>query len=640
MIQKKIEIEDKIAVLIIVIASFLRFFNYSDWSLSNDELSAMARLQFSSFSEMIEKGVRTNDMHPIGVQSFLWFWTHLTGISEKAFRLPFVLFGIGSVIVFYKIASQWFNKTAALFSLCFFSILQFPILYSQLARPYSPGLFFSLLFVLAWSKIIIENKSISIIDKSKIKWFSIFIISGMSCMYIHYFSFLFAGIVGVAGFAFINKKDIKWYLLASVLMFIFYLPNLNVFIYQFSVGGLGGDGGWLSAPKKTALLEYCFYALNDSYLVVGLSILILMVSAIINWKKIKWTKFHTLSLLFFSIPALIAYFYSILNNPVFQYSILLFSFPFLLLLISSFIPFSEMNFKMIFLLVFTVGILLYSTVIENNFYSKQNFANFKGVASRTIEINNTFGSENILNTMNVISPFYIDYYLNKSNVNIDMYRCEVNTDFNTLNRILSNSNKNYFLFGWANTFHAPEIDFIVRKYYPYLVEVDSFFNSGLTLYSKINNKERSFKSTLLFSEKNSFEIPKWNNDSILRNGEVAHDGLYSSRFNENFEYGSTFSKKISDIHFQKNTTLQISCFVKGNVANASIVFSVDREGSSYIWRSVEIQPYINDVDSWNEAFMAYTLSEELLPNDELKVYVWNPSKKSFWIDDINIQVIK
>ena len=87
----------------------------------------------------------------------------------------------------------------------------------------------------------------------------------------------------------------------STLMFIFYLPNLNVFIYQFSVGGLGGDGGWLSAPKKTALLDYCSYALNDSPLVIGFSVLILIVSLVINWKEIKWTKFHTLSLLFFSM---------------------------------------------------------------------------------------------------------------------------------------------------------------------------------------------------------------------------------------------------------------------------------------------------------------------------------------------------
>ena len=77
--------EEIFAILIIVIASVLRIYNYADWSLSNDELSAMARLQFPSFNEMIEKGVRLNDMHPIGVQSFLWFWTHLVGTSVLHF---------------------------------------------------------------------------------------------------------------------------------------------------------------------------------------------------------------------------------------------------------------------------------------------------------------------------------------------------------------------------------------------------------------------------------------------------------------------------------------------------------------------------------------------------------------------------
>ena len=204
---RKIPIEDKIAFLVIIIASILRIHNYADWSLSNDELSAMARLQFQSFAEMIEKGVRLNDMHPVGVQTFLWFWTHLFGISEAAFRLPFVIAGITSVIIFYLIAKLWFNRTSALFSLCLFSILQFPILYSQLARPYSPGLFFSLLFVLAWTHLLFTDKTVSVVNPLKRKWFVIFILAGLGCMYTHYFSFMFAGIVGLTGIFFLNKKD-------------------------------------------------------------------------------------------------------------------------------------------------------------------------------------------------------------------------------------------------------------------------------------------------------------------------------------------------------------------------------------------------------------------------------------------------
>ncbi|MBI9039541.1 MAG: hypothetical protein JEY97_15540 [Bacteroidales bacterium] len=68
--------------VIIINATILRFYKYSSFSLSNDELSALHRLQFDSFGEMIEKGVKLNDVHPAGVQTFLFFRTKLFGFSE------------------------------------------------------------------------------------------------------------------------------------------------------------------------------------------------------------------------------------------------------------------------------------------------------------------------------------------------------------------------------------------------------------------------------------------------------------------------------------------------------------------------------------------------------------------------------
>ncbi len=636
--------DEVFAILIIVIASVLRMYNYADWSLSNDELSAMARLQFPSYSEMIEKGVRLNDMHPIGVQSFLWLWTHLVGTSVASFRLPFVLFGIGSVIVFFRIAIIWFNRTSALFSLCLFSALQFPILYSQLARPYSPGLFFSLLFVLAWTKIIFVNGSISIFSISKRKWFFIFIVSGLACMYIHYFSFMFAGMVGLTGLFYIRKEDYKWYFIAGVAMFILYIPNINVFIYQFSVGGLGGEGGWLGAPGKWAIFSYCYYGLNESKIIVSTCLALLIGSIIYNKQNLIWTKFHSFSVLFFLLPALIAYFYSVFKNPVFQYSILLFSFPFLLLMICSFIPARSWSLKEGSILICFASVVLYSTVIEDKFYSSQNFANFKGVAQRTAELNAKYSSRKIINTMNVISPFYIDYYLSKNalQVNIESYRCEHIPDFILLNNFVKNSTQEYFLHGWANTFHAPEIDQIVQQYYPYIIERDSFFNSGLLLFSKVKNNGTDLNRKILFEEKNSFEKPLWENDSSFMVSGVAHSGNHATKLTESIEYGSTFSAKTSDVHLNKGNTIQLSCWVNTSelLKDASLVFSITRKDNSVVWRSVNLHDFVTKENSWIPVFMAYTISEELQPDDDVKVFIWNSTKQKFIADDFLIRVLK
>jgi len=86
MILKKFTTDQIILLIILLLAALLRFYNYAGWSLSNDELSALSRLQFDSFGEMIRQGVMLGDFHPAGVQVFLWFWVKVFGNSVVAVR--------------------------------------------------------------------------------------------------------------------------------------------------------------------------------------------------------------------------------------------------------------------------------------------------------------------------------------------------------------------------------------------------------------------------------------------------------------------------------------------------------------------------------------------------------------------------
>ena len=128
---KRFDLEDKIASVLVFVGALFRFYNYNNWSLSNDELSAITRLNYSSFSEMIEQGVRLIDMHPVGVQSFLWMWTHLFGMSEEVLRLPFVLLGILTIPLLYLTGKNFFGKFPALLATAVFVALEFPILYQE-----------------------------------------------------------------------------------------------------------------------------------------------------------------------------------------------------------------------------------------------------------------------------------------------------------------------------------------------------------------------------------------------------------------------------------------------------------------------------------------------------------------------------
>src|SRR5688572_14049097 len=75
-IMKKLNLAQQLALcFILLVAAILRFYHYSDWSLSNDELSALNRLRYDSFTEVMKHGVMLNDMHPPGIQAFLYILT-------------------------------------------------------------------------------------------------------------------------------------------------------------------------------------------------------------------------------------------------------------------------------------------------------------------------------------------------------------------------------------------------------------------------------------------------------------------------------------------------------------------------------------------------------------------------------------
>ncbi|MDD4107577.1 MAG: glycosyltransferase family 39 protein [Prolixibacteraceae bacterium] len=142
-----------ILFLILLVAAALRFVDYFELPFTHDEFSALERLNFESFSELIEKGVKV-DGHPAGIQIFLFYWTSLFGKNEWIVKLPFTIMGIESVCLIYLIGQKWFNETVGLISASYLASTQFVVLYSQIARPYISGLFFSMLMVYYWTKII------------------------------------------------------------------------------------------------------------------------------------------------------------------------------------------------------------------------------------------------------------------------------------------------------------------------------------------------------------------------------------------------------------------------------------------------------------------------------------------------------
>ena len=174
------------------------------------------------------------------------------------------------------------------------------------------------------------------------------------------------------------------------------------------------------------------------------------------------------------------------------------------------------------------------------------------------------------------------------------------------------------------------------------MEQDSFFNSGVVLFSKVKSNGSDYNRQIPFEEKNSFEKPLWINDSSCIVSGDAHSETHATQLSESIEYGSTFSAKTKDVHLNMGNTIQLSCWINTSevLKGSSLVLSINRNENSIIWRSVNLQEFVTKENSWNQVFMAYTIPEELHPDDDIKVYIWNSAKQNFIADDFLIRVLK
>jgi uncharacterized membrane protein len=401
MVKKRISSENILLLVILAVALLLRLYKYHDFSLSNDELSALFRVQYDSFRELVDQGFYV-DGHPGGIQVLLFYWVKIFGDSPASVRLPFVFMGVGAVYFIYRTGKSWFGVTAGLLAAALLATLEFPVLYSRIARPYGSGLFVILFLTWVWSELIST--------KNKPQAWRLAVVYGFAnalCMYNHYFSFLMAFIIGVSGLFFIKKENASQYISGALLAVILFSPHIYITANHLSIGGVGE---WLGVPSSGWIFNHLFYIFNNSWIFIFVTFF----SLFLLWKGTyakSAGQYRVLCLFWFLLPLITGYLYSLFVNPVLQHSVLIFSMPFLLLFVASF---AKASFEKRELLTILVTLIVFAslTIFETGFYKKQHFNDFRGVAIQTELLTSQYGKENIAYGTVVNHPWYLDYYYN------------------------------------------------------------------------------------------------------------------------------------------------------------------------------------------------------------------------------------
>ena len=97
----------------------------------------------------------------------------------------------------------------------------------------------------------------------------------------------------------------------------------------------------------------------------------------------------------------------------------------------------------------------------------------------------------------------------------------------------------------------------------------------------------------------------------------------------------------SRLGFVKGATYMIACKTLHlqDWREAKLVVSIERKGQSVLWRGIPLSDFPSPAAAWSGFYVGYKLQEDVLPDDTVVVYFYNPAGETFFVDDFRMEVI-
>lgn len=605
-------------LLILLVATTLRFWNFFEIPLTHDEVSALNRTHFDNFSDLINLGVKL-DTHPPGVQVFTYFWVKAFGYEQWVVKLPFMLMGLGSLLLAYSIIKKWSNETVALLVISFMATMQFTVMYSQIARPYVSGLFLVLCMVYFWDQLVNHP------EKHFWRNFILTAIFGAACGYNHHFSLLAAFIIGLTGVFVIDKKYLLKYLLMGVLIVLLYALNLPIFMHQLDRGGVGE---WLGAPTPRFIIDFFSFIFNHSLALIAVFILIISIG-IGSYQKGTQLKWVYISAIWFFSVWIIGYYYSVFRNPVLQFSMLLFFFPFLLHAMLGWIPeLSKRTQAILVVMVLFVGTtsLTFHRKYYEVFYANRYFQ-MKADAAECDQDKTCYVFATYPHFLKIDFPRDIDFpteYL--------AWEENVNT-IKEFEEYVINCNKEQLFLGHVEQF-PKELIAIAHHHYPNLLEVNYLNGAASYLFSKTGaDQGLSYYSLDVLYH-------------ITLNADVQETVLLDGKSYNTTEWGIGSEIDLNDAIKDHYDILVIQATIKHTHPDDDILLVAEfpgKEGEEAIlWSGKSAKDYIyQSNDSITHIISAISLDNVFRRKDSiphLKTFIWNPKKVLYNIESYQVEL--
>ncbi|MCB0804570.1 MAG: glycosyltransferase family 39 protein [Bacteroidales bacterium] len=611
--------ETWLLLFIILAGSVLRFYHFRELPLTFDEFSALSRTVYDNFNDLIRLGVVESDTHPAGVQVFMYYWVMVFGDGSMIIKLPFMLAGLASIYFAFLISRKWFNGTVGIIVAMFMAFLQYPIYLTQMARPYASGLFLSVLLVWFWSNAFVRTNSI------RPAYVVGFVVSAALCAYNHYFTLFFAGVVSASGLFVVKRKMMLPYLLSLGAAVLLFVPHLRIFFIQL---GKGGIESWLAKPGPGFFIEYIRFILHFNPVMYIVTAILFATGLMVRTPEVKKGNIYRMLILAWIIVTYgVAYFYSVYVNAVLQYSVLLFTFPFLIMLLFSYIRNIRFPFKLSAVVVF--GVVSVLTLI----YGREHYSIFYNSGQREIlkiadEKYHNFGSDSLTILIDM-PPNINQYYFDKLSIDPDQFQhIDELGGYKGLVNYLQNHPTEYLLLGW---YDQKQIGYfsLIKQYYPFVLEKKSWFLCDYFLLSKHQPIGADYQP----AERTIYEFEK----------SFTKDGGFT-KFSETDDYISLFSGQYSEIVKNQTNNLYFSLGVSlPDLSKDVLVVTEFRQGETIVnWRA---SSFLDFVDVAGESTIMHEgvklIDLKTDPDNTLvKIYIWNKNKVPFTLYSFHMEILE
>ncbi|GEC79053.1 glycosyltransferase family 39 protein [Flavobacterium aquatile] len=410
--------ENKFLVVILLVATILRFYKINLQSLWMDEIYTMnVSNPANSYGTIITE---VNNREGFPYFYFLLLKTLYTvfGYSPIVSRGLSAVLGVLSVYIIARLGEKMFSKQAGIFAALILAFSEYAIYISQDARPYT---FYLFCILLTYYYLIKYLKDVS--KTNAIKY-------GLSLGLLLNVNFFAAINVVSQGFLLVlfcfildaekRKTFIKYTLLTIIITFILFTPNIYKLVLLSRI-----ESFWIPAPttETISLILKEFLGNSEITLFLFLSIFIFFMITIFNTNKLEKTKdiFNDKKTFSFLILASWTFLYFIViflksytQTSLFLARYLTSLFPAIILIFGIGLAMIKNNaIKTTFASILVIFIFFNHTIVRG-YYRGPNKTQFREASQLIIDKNKN--NETVYTSL----KYWFDYYLNNNNVKFNV----------------------------------------------------------------------------------------------------------------------------------------------------------------------------------------------------------------------------